>query len=343
MVNGHRFFVSVVRSIGCHSVQTTDMALTDGAHHFENRQMGKHGQRITITCKHCNKLFEVQPHQAQRIFCSATCRNAHGTRTNRINKTCLTCGKDFEIRPFEQDRKYCSRACANASNKKPVITKTCLQCGQEFSYSDYGRESYFCSKACQLKYVRRKPHICPHCKKTYIPKKHTDQKYCSPQCQAKAQCSQVAIECEACGKKFSVIESKAKRTKYCSKKCQMLSMFSSCDERLVVKIISELLNEAPIKQHTWDWLTNPESGRPLYVDAYFPQHNLVIEYDGKQHRKFIPFYHKTHQQFTELQRRDRVKERLLKQLGISLIRITSKEPKTIKHIATRLHQFLAPQ
>jgi len=212
--------------------------------------MGRHGQRVTIICKHCNKSFEVQPHQ---------------------------------------------------------------------------------------------PHVCSQCGKVYTPKKHTDQKYCSPECQASAQCSQVTISCETCGKEISVTESRAKRTKYCSKKCQMLSMFSSCDERRVVKIISDLLNEIPVKQHTWDWLTNPKSGRPLYIDAYFPQHNLAVEYDGRQHWQFVPFYHKTRQQFTELQYRDKVKECLLKQFGILLLRITSKEPKTDKYIATRLRQLLLPQ
>jgi len=116
----------------------------------------------------------------------------------------------------------------------------------------------------------------------------------------------------------------------------MLGMFSSNEERHVIRLAAELLDESPVHQHTFPWLRNPDTGRPLHIDAYFPGHNLIIEYDSKQHNRFMPFYHRTRQQFLNLQQRDRVKESLIKEHGILLIRISDKESRTKERIAKLL-------
>lgn len=291
--------------------------------------------RLEKICPTCGQPFYVLPGESKRKYCSKSCFNNRG----HAMATCLNCGAEFSVWEFE-NRKFCSRLCSNAYHSNPMVSKVCPECKREFTSRDY-KKRIFCSRECYLNHIRREPHVCPQCGQSYTPEKHSDQKYCSPECQALASRSRITIHCEECGKEISVMKSRVDRTKYCSKKCQLLNMFSSCDERRVVGIISGLLDEAPLRQHTWDWLINPESERPLHVDAYFPQHNLAVEYDGKQHRQFLPFYHKTRQQFLELQHRDEVKEHLLKQHNIPLVRITSKEPKTISHIVARVSAVLA--
>lgn len=294
--------------------------------------------RITKVCKHCKKEFQVIITRPDRVFCSIECRNKHGTRTvDLIDITCPTCGIIFKVLPNRaKKRKYCSRECSNKRDPNKTIVKKCPQCDKEFSYTFYGRHKKHCSRECLLNSVRRKEQQCPQCGKIFMSKSHRKKKvYCSPKCQALGRRSRVSIICLNCGKKFTTQFSKRNRRKYCSKKCQMLSMFSSAEEQKVIKIVSEILNENPRRQHTFDWLRNI-TGRRMRVDAYFPTSRLILEYDGRQHREFFPLYHKTKKQFVELKRRDRLKEKLIAEHEIKLIRISDKEPKTRKHIIDRL-------
>ena len=113
-------------------------------------------------------------------------------------------------------------------------------------------------------------------------------------------------------------------------------MSSSGEEHRVIRIISSLLDEGPIHQQSFSWLLNPTTGQRLRVDAYFPKSNLVVEYDGQQHRKFMPYFHKTPQHFLDLRYRDHTKERLVQERGLLFLRVTDLEPKTAEHLARRL-------
>ena len=55
---------------------------------------------------------------------------------------------------------------------------------------------------------------------------------------------------------------------------------------------------------------------------------LAFEYNGRQHYKFIPFFHKTYSEFLNLQENDRIKKKLCKKNGITLIII----PYTVKDL-----------
>lgn len=294
--------------------------------------------RIKKVCPVCDETFEVLPSKANQTFCSFHC---FCNQNSIVIVTCQNCGDQFSVLKYTKERrKFCSRKCANAYRKRPVVEEICINCGQMFSYIQYERQKTcppkFCSKNCQIIYLHRKPRTCPSCGKEYIPKKHADQKYCSPECQnAGRRSTRVLTECKLCGKSFLIIPSRLERTQYCSKHCQMLSMFSSGEERIVVDLISELLSEQPETQFTFPWLQNI-TNRPMYLDAYFSSRCLAIEYDGKQHRKFMPFYHKTQKQFKELQARDRLKEKLLVSHGIKLLRISDLEPKTREYLKSCL-------
>lgn len=294
--------------------------------------------RIKKVCPVCGETFEVLPNKASQTFCSFYCFcNQDSTAT----VICQNCGVQFSVLKYTKEkRKFCSRKCANTYNKKPLRTGVCLNCGIEFSYQNYqDSPRKFCSQKCHLDYLRLKPKVCPLCGKEYTPKKNSTQKYCSPKCQGIARRSRVQLICKQCGKSFTVISACASRRLHCSKHCQMLSMFSSGEEKTAVDLISELLSEQPETQFTFPWLRNI-TNRPMYLDAYFSSHCLAVEYDGKQHRKFMPFYHKTQKQFKELQARDRLKEKLLASRKIKLLRISDSEPKTKEHLESRLSSVL---
>jgi very-short-patch-repair endonuclease/signal recognition particle subunit SEC65 len=57
------------------------------------------------------------------------------------------------------------------------------------------------------------------------------------------------------------------------------------------------------------------------IDGYSPSLKLGFEYDGVQHRKLVPTFHKTEQDFLNQQTRDKAKDRLCEEAGITLIRI----------------------
>jgi hypothetical protein len=62
----------------------------------------------------------------------------------------------------------------------------------------------------------------------------------------------------------------------------------------------------------------------MYCDGYFQEINLVIEFDGRQHKIPIDKYG-GEKAFVRLQENDKLKEQLVKDHNIRLLRIDSKE------------------
>lgn len=303
---------------------------------------------ITLICKHCGKAFQVPPHLRSRIFCSVECRNMHGPRSAvMISKTCPTCGRVFEIPQHQDQRIYCSRDCSNKRDPNPVISKVCPQCGKAFEYTYYGQDYTYCSHECFLKTIRREPKICPQCKREFDGKnsqkrKGVNQKYCSPECQGAARRTRIPKKCKACGKSFEVAPSRYERSHYCSRRCRLLHQYHSNAEQKVISLLANILGRTAKHQHTFSWLKNT-TGRSMHIDGFFPDFNLAIEYDGRQHFEFVPYYHVTEEQFHELQQRDALKASLLESHGIHLLRVSYREPKTESHLRKRLLELLPPK
>jgi len=89
----------------------------------------------------------------------------------------------------------------------------------------------------------------------------------------------------------------------------------------VIKIFSDYLKEKPLQEWTCPGLKNPETTNNLFVDAYFPLNNIALEYDSIQHYEYIPFMHKTYDNFIYRQNRDKIKNSLLSKMGIKIIRV----------------------
>lgn len=94
----------------------------------------------------------------------------------------------------------------------------------------------------------------------------------------------------------------------------------------VIGVISSELNEEPKYEYTFPWLINPKTGFNLRIDAYYPGHNLVLEADGKQHfSDGKSFYTTTPEELKVYQERDKLKDKLLKQHNIQVLRISYKD------------------
>lgn len=73
------------------------------------------------------------------------------------------------------------------------------------------------------------------------------------------------------------------------------------------------------------------SGNSLRYDFYLPDHNLLIEYDGKQHDKWIEGWI-TEENFVKQQYHDKLKNKYAKNNNIKLIRIKEKDFDNIEEI-----------
>jgi hypothetical protein len=110
-------------------------------------------------------------------------------------------------------------------------------------------------------------------------------------------------------------------------------------ENHVLKTVAKLLNTTYIPQKTWDWLKN-ERGYNLFCDGFYQTHNLVVEADGMQH--FEPYSKYGGKiAFENLKKNDKIKNQLLYENGIKLLRISYNEP-WIKddYISSKLEQVL---
>lgn len=90
------------------------------------------------------------------------------------------------------------------------------------------------------------------------------------------------------------------------------------------QIIESIYNK-PFPSIRPSWLKN-HTNKNLELDMYNEELKLAIEYDGEQHYKYSPFFHKSPNDLIKQQERDKLKENICKGKGIRLIRI----PYTVK-------------
>ena len=94
----------------------------------------------------------------------------------------------------------------------------------------------------------------------------------------------------------------------------------SSGETLCRKLATEAFNVPFIKIRP-DFLKNNVTGANLELDIYNESLKLAIEYNGRQHYDYVPFFHKNYEHFQTQKYRDEIKKMLCKQNGIHLIEI----------------------
>ena len=88
------------------------------------------------------------------------------------------------------------------------------------------------------------------------------------------------------------------------------------------KRVAEKIFNRPFKKIRPDFLKSELTGKNLELDVYNEDLKLAIEYDGIQHYKYVPHFHKNGEEdFQKQLQRDKFKEEKCKENGIKLIRV----------------------
>lgn len=112
----------------------------------------------------------------------------------------------------------------------------------------------------------------------------------------------------------------------------------SSGEKECRKVLQYLFKK-PFKNTRPDFLRNPVTGGNynLELDCFEPSLRLAVEYNGAQHYKYIPYFHKNKEAFLNQKYRDDMKRRMCKQEGICLIEV----PNTVKK--EEIYNYLVKQ
>jgi hypothetical protein len=110
--------------------------------------------------------------------------------------------------------------------------------------------------------------------------------------------------------------------------------FCSAGERACRKFLETKFRRSFEKARP-DFLRNAVTGTNLELDCFNADLGLAVEYNGQQHYRFTPYFHKNKEAFHNQMYRDETKRRLCRENGIVLIEV----PYTV----TNIEDFLKKQ
>jgi hypothetical protein len=108
------------------------------------------------------------------------------------------------------------------------------------------------------------------------------------------------------------------------------------------RVLREIFNK-PFEKARPQFLNNPVTGGSfnLELDCFDDELKIAVEYNGRQHYEYTPFFHKNKDQFTMQKYRDDMKRRICKDQGILLIEVPHTIP--IKNIESFIMDILRNQ
>jgi len=110
-------------------------------------------------------------------------------------------------------------------------------------------------------------------------------------------------------------------------------------ENYVLKHMSKILNSEYESQKVFPWLRGVNDF-PLFCDGYFEKYNLIVEVDGRQHRKSYAKFG-GEKAFKTLQQNDKIKDKLIPEHGIKLLRIADNTKwHDVEYLKNRLEDVL---
>jgi len=96
--------------------------------------------------------------------------------------------------------------------------------------------------------------------------------------------------------------------------------------------------QTPFPKTRPDFLKNPVTNMHNFeIDCFSEKLKLGVEYNGRQHYEYTPYFHKNHDAFRNQQYRDELKRRLCKDANIRLIEV----PYHVADIPAYLNEKLA--
>jgi hypothetical protein len=126
----------------------------------------------------------------------------------------------------------------------------------------------------------------------------------------------------------------------CIKQIFQMNVHISVGEKLCNDVLCEIFPTFKFKKERPKWLRNDVTGRPIELDIYCDALKLAVEYQGKQHYEFVPFFHGTVDKFQAQVARDILKVKGCQDKGINLICVPfslKKRQDIVKFIVKRLN------
>lgn len=96
-------------------------------------------------------------------------------------------------------------------------------------------------------------------------------------------------------------------------------------EKQCLDKIAKILNYDYTPQKRFSWLIGVNNF-PLFCDGYFEKCGLVVEFNGRQHYKFVEGKFGDYDNFKKQQANDNVKRKLIPENGLTLLEIKSSSP-----------------
>lgn len=228
-----------------------------------------------------------------------------------MENICMQCGNSF-ISP--KKRKYCSEKCKsqfkyyNMKNYKNI----CLFCGKEFS--SYRQEQQFCNKKCATCF-QKESNITLEQIANFV--KEEDFQPLLTDIQNHFSISSHKIYSLLNQNGFNSYKDFI--TAICGEYQEIKRSDVSNSALKCFDLIKEILEEKYILEKEFDNFTNPITNRKLRFDCYFPLHNLIVEYNGIQHYKNVPFFHQNNNSLEYQQYKDSLKVDYCRNNNIKLV------------------------
>lgn len=103
--------------------------------------------------------------------------------------------------------------------------------------------------------------------------------------------------------------------------------------------VAEKLTGFAFPKQRPSFLRNVVTDSNLELDCYCPELNVAIEYNGRQHYEYTPYFHASRDAFNTIRYRDEMKARLCRENGVSLIVVPYNVP--VSEIESHLNREFA--
>jgi hypothetical protein len=119
----------------------------------------------------------------------------------------------------------------------------------------------------------------------------------------------------------------------------LLTSHTNVAEHFVLELLAGILGESYISEWSSPDFVNPETGRRFRYDGFFVEHQLLVEFHGRQHLEPIGFYG-GERSFKSTQKYDKIKAHLVKNHPtLSLFVVYETEPyRDVNYLRHRLEQ-----